>query len=206
MRPNQFVHVGLLYRDQEDEIRLSHLAWHCHFMGKDTPDDSYFWLEPQLHEFIREQIAVYLQHIADQNEAGDIPYSILYRAQSIDESGKYVPSGPGTGLTCATYLMAVFDALQIPLVEWPTWPAGRPEDQEWAQQILALLPCIQPPASDEHVEAQRAHINDVVRYRPEEVAAAFGMVTTRAMSFREIEPTSLEIKAQLPTPPELGKS
>jgi hypothetical protein len=79
-----FVHVGFLYRDEEHAIRLSHLAFHHKFRGRDLPDDTYRWLEPVFHEILQEQLAARLVQVAEENAAGDIPYSIVHRSQTID--------------------------------------------------------------------------------------------------------------------------
>jgi len=185
-------------------IHLSHLAFHHIFRGKDNPDCSYFWLEPQFNEMVREQIAAFLLHVAEENESGDIPYSYIYRGKSIDESGKYVSSGVGSGLTCATYILAIFEALQISMIDLQTWPAGRPADVQWALDILDLLAKSQPPATAEHIATQRAELPNVVRYRPEEIGAAFTELIRSPLTFAQVEPLSVELLAQLSPPPPQG--
>ena len=200
-RGPHYVHVGFLYRNEGDVVHLSHLPWHYHFRGRDITDPSYFWLEPQFNEMVREQIAAFLLHVAEENESGEIPYSYLNRGKSINESGKYVTSGVGSGLTCATYILAIFEALEISLIDLQTWPVGRAGDAEWAQGILALLAEAQPPATAEHIAAQQAELPNVVRYRPEEVGAAFTMFTSTPLIFAQVDVPSVELLAQLPPAP-----
>jgi hypothetical protein len=194
-RGNPFVHVGFLYRNEADEILLSDLAFHRVFRGGETPDTSYFWLDSDFNEVVQEQIAAFLLHVAEENAAGDIPYSFLNRGKRIDASGKYVPSGVGTGLTCATYILSVFEALELAPIDLGSWPVGRPEDIAWGEQILAALV---GHATDEHIDAQRAELPNVVRYRPEEVGTAFSIFTSQPLTFPQVEPDSIGLLAQLP--------
>lgn len=199
-RGNPYVHVGFLYRNDDNQILLSHLAFHWKFRGNEVPDESYFWLEPQFNEILREQIAAFLLHVAEQNRVGEIDYSIHHHGQVIDKTGKYVFTGLGSGLTCSTYLLDVFfSALQIPLIVLESWPAGRPADVEWGESILAALEGIAPK---EHIDAQRVDLPNVVRYRPEEVGAAFTMFTNTPLSFEQVRPDSEELLGLLrPAPP-----
>ena len=150
---------------------------------------------------VQEQIAAFIIHRAEEAGRGEIPYSILRQGKSFDETGKYVTAGIGEGLTCATYVLAAFEALEISLVDLASWPVGRPEDQPWFLEILQLLAQAVPAAAPEHIAAQEAALPNVVRYRPEEVAAAFSLFTNRSLAFGDVEPTSIEILQLLPPPP-----
>jgi hypothetical protein len=193
--------VGLLYRNDNDEVRLSHLPWHFRFNGSDDPGPLDYWLEPHFNDMVQEQVVAFLLHRAEEQGKGDIPYSILRQGKSFDAAGKYVPAGIGEGLTCATYVLAAFEALEISIIDLQSWPVGRAEDQAWFQQILQRLGQLVPPASPEHIQAQQQALPNVVRYRPEEVAAAFSLFTNRDLSFDDVRPTSLEILEFLNTPP-----
>jgi len=148
-----------------------------------------------------EQVAAFLAHVAEENKMGKIPYSIANRETAFDEFGKYVPSGVGYGLTCASYILSIFHALSVPLLHFQTWPAGRVGDAQWAESILAALATADPPTSPEHIAVQRAELPNIVRFRPEEVGAAFMIFTNTALTFEQVEPSSLELLALLPPPP-----
>ena len=192
-RPNPYVHTGLLYRDDAAEIRLSHLAWHCRFYGSDIPSEVDLWIEPHFNDIVQEQLAAFLIHRAEEQARGDIPYSIIRQGKCFDETGKFISGEIGEGLTCATYILGAFEALEIPIVQLNTWRTGREEDLVWFEAILQLLVRAQPPASQQHIEVQRAALPNVVRYRPEEVAAAFSLFRDVSLRFEEVEPPSLEI-------------
>lgn len=196
-----FVHVGFLYRTEEGTLRLSDLAWH-HCLRDSAEYEDYFWLTTDLEEIICEQVAEYVAYVAQVNSSGQIPYSIRYRGKHFDATGEYIGTVAGEGLTCATYILAVLDdALSLPLIIYDTWPVGRPDDVAWAETILDMLANHEPRASEDHIAVQRELLPDVVRYRPEEVAAAFAIFDGGALRFETIEPSSIAIKARLTANP-----
>jgi hypothetical protein len=72
------------------------------------------------------------------------------------------------GLTCSTFVLAVFHTARLPLVDYSSWPVNRPGDSEWQQRIVSLLKGRAPEA---HVEAVSREVGSA-RFRPEEVAGA----------------------------------
>ena len=197
--PSPYAHVGLLYKNLEDQVRLSHLLWHCHFRGDDAPTLQDYWIEPHFNDIVLEQLAAFLVYRAEQEIRGEIPYSILRQGESFDEQGRYEHGDIGKGLTCATYILAAFEAIQIPLLDYSTWESGRPEDQQWFEEIIQLLAEAIPPVSEEHIAAQREALPNVVRFRPEEVAGAFSIFSDHPLTFEEVVPASLEARQFLGT-------
>lgn len=74
------------------------------------------------------------------------------------------------GLTCATFILAVFEAAGISLIKYDTWPENRPSDFEWQKQIITALRRTRS-ATPEHIKAVEGDVGSA-RYRPEEVAGA----------------------------------
>jgi hypothetical protein len=108
-----------------------------------------------------------LAEIASEQQL-PIPYSPHYEGIYFDRGTlRYTRFAPGDGLTCATFILAVFDALGIPLVKAHEW-VPRDEDAGWLEYIVQQL---EEDASPEHIEQIRAKSNGV-RYRPEEVVGA----------------------------------
>ncbi|MEQ8455545.1 MAG: hypothetical protein RLO52_19540 [Sandaracinaceae bacterium] len=103
--------------------------------------------------------------------APELPYG--FGNGSFDRvNGTYVQAGAPRGLTCATFVLALFAAYEIDVVDLEEWPPRR-EDAEWQRSILCTLKAQFPGASDRayfaHIEAD---IGNCVRVRPEEVAGA----------------------------------
>lgn len=156
-------HVGLIYRVDNSGPRFCHLAWH--FMLKDEPlPTDYFWGLSGLDPVNKTVMAAYVA-LLKQN-ASDVPYGIDYGGIYFDDRGRYVVQPLGRGLTCATFILAVFARNGFDLVKIESWPE-RPDDIEWQQQIIGVLT---HRASREHIEAVKQNIG-AKRFRPEEVAA-----------------------------------
>jgi hypothetical protein len=204
-RAGRFIHLGIFYRNVDDVLHLSHMRWHCRLEGAADPNANTWlsWIDAGYENVVCEQIADYLGYVAAKNAAGQIPYSIKRFGQQLDGQGNYVPRGSGSGFTCATYVLDVFEANEIPLILVESWPSPRPEDVEWAKYVLAELRRAEPPLSEEDLAVQEAAIPKVVRFRPEEVAASFVLLpflseySRRPVDFLEAQPASIRIREQV---------
>jgi hypothetical protein len=168
-RTHDQVHTGILVRLDDKSIRLCHLEFH-HRLKFEEPTNGYFWADCQRFSGSVERNAngfffsVWVQDVADNPS---IPYGFAFDAHCFDEDGRYRPMEVGKGLTCATFIIAVFHSAALPVILPDTWHE-RPEDQEWQKKILELL---EGRASKEHVMAAASYVGHF-RYRPEEVASA----------------------------------
>lgn len=176
------------------------MAWHHLFRGDDDPNElRMYWIDSALHQIVCDHIAEYLDHVATENRAGRIPYSIRYCGQQMDESGRYVPRSIGDGLSCTSYIIDVLDACELPLVQVESWPTGRADDRALGRELIEALRASKPPASPEHIAAQEEAIDNLIRFRPEEVAAAFALYPMLSeylegpLSFHEVERESVLI-------------
>lgn len=190
-RSGQFLHTGLVYRRNSGDISLIHLGWH-NFLKNEAPDPSYFWIPTVLGDLNQLQVAVFLDMLWAKNNDGKIPYSITcgHSLRCFDTQGNRTPMRLGEGHTCASFVLAVFDSLSLPLIIPETWPAGRPGDREWANIILDKLRDPRYPVPKDHIDAQEAAIDNIVRFRPEEVAAAFDRFEGDSLAFEQIREQS----------------
>lgn len=187
-RADQF-HVGILYRRDDGATRMCHLAWHHTLNSDDLPTSNYAWLQSGLDDIDRKVARAVFAGINETKKL-PIPYSVVYQGIYFEPGTlRFMRGEPGAGLTCATFIMAIFDSLGIPLLANDTW-RERPTDQAWREYILELLGQ-DTRVSPEHIAAQRAHSRDP-RFRPEEVAAAV------ATSDRPIDfDTAISLGAQI---------
>lgn len=84
-----------------------------------------------------------------------------------EDTGRLLIDG-ASGLTCATFVLAILEVASIRLADLSTW-AGREGDDVWKAWVVGQLEESGGPA--EHVAAVRAD-KDHVRVRPEDVAGA----------------------------------
>lgn len=161
-------HVGILYREENQQTRMCHLAWHHALRDNPVPND-YHWVEVTLDEANKQIVVGYCLKIVEAKENSEIPYGLTYIGDYFNEdTGAYQKSSVGDGLTCATFIMAVFDPLGLSILNTESW-RSRDEDVIWQRQIVDELK--NTGASAEHIELVE---NDIgcARFRPEEIAAS----------------------------------
>ncbi|PHN30112.1 hypothetical protein [Pseudomonas sp. ICMP 460] len=167
-------HVGFFLKDGQ-EPELIHLAWHMRLSNNSTSEyvDRFGkFVAYECQNFLDEQaedIVSFVKTIWRKNRF-NVPYGIGSDSFStfFDGEGSVSNRSPGSGLTCATFLMSVFASQLYPVICESTWQK-RPEDEEWQEMVLAELS--KKPELADHVAELRKIASSAFRYRPEEVAA-----------------------------------
>jgi hypothetical protein len=157
-------HVALVYRVQ-GAIIFCHLAG-PYDLRSDPPSTRYLWevaaLAPRKHEIF----GSYLRLVATNN-SDQIPYGFGYNGSYFDENGVFAKADePGAGLTCSTFIMAIYQSLEIPLLVEDSW-AKRPEDEAERQRIMEALQAARPGLD----LSTMTPFLEGVRFKPGEVAA-----------------------------------
>ncbi|CCD96501.1 hypothetical protein BRAO375_600074 [Bradyrhizobium sp. ORS 375] len=161
------LHSGLLYKIDGQPARISHLAWH-HQLRDEPAADPFLWADVGLSAENSRFIAAWLA--LRQNSPSNIPYGIDAGGACFEmATHEFLPPPLGKGLTCATYIVAVFRSLGFPLLLEETWPADRPDDHAWQRAVLSLLR--RTGATEDYVEAAQTDVG-AKRYRPAEVVGA----------------------------------
>ncbi|MBU3641628.1 hypothetical protein [Polynucleobacter sp. Fuers-14] len=159
-------HIGLLYKQEEAPPRLLHLAWHHDLKDVELPSDYFIGLS-DLDRFNKMYMVSLASRVA--NFPQEIPYSIVFDGDTyFDDTGKYLPISAGTGLTCATFVLALFENSGFKLVNFSTW-SNRTDDVIWQRKIIQTLR--DKGGSSDHIEALEKNIG-ASRLRPEEACAA----------------------------------
>lgn len=178
-------HVALIYRAHNSRIMLLHLGWH-HFLRHHEWDAQYYWLElTGLDQELQETFADWAVLVAGAAPGNPIRYSVVFNPDSnFDADGRFIDRKDGSGLTCATFLLALFNDYSIPLIDVREWPASRPGDFSWTRRILKLLR--KYVTSWEWLEqVKRRHL--LQRFRPEEVFASAGLYQGVPLKFADVE-------------------
>jgi hypothetical protein len=175
--PDKNTHVGVLYRDDKDDVYLLHLKFHCDLVNQsvdpldksaDLMDPSEFLCaDPCLEMEDAEAVAGHCRAIARDNPP--IWFAIHYNpdARLAEQQGKVKLVGDNKGLNCSTFVLAVFKHAGPGLVAIGGWPQ-RASDKTWHRQLVRILRLKAPRWHADRVE------KDVgcARVRPEEVAGA----------------------------------
>ncbi len=205
------LHIGLTWRASSEglvqiaqvpaPIKLFHQPWHLARLGPAPLDlwRGYVLLllltdpDPLVREVDLLRVSALARRVARANPHG-LPYSMMPGA-SFDESGQVVSEvGDGVpGFTCSTFVLALLERAQIPLLDRASWPIRR-EDHAAFLRLIALLE-LHKALNTQQLAYLRAHAHTWPRLRPEEVAAAalceppypvsFDEVSARAPALRE---------------------
>lgn len=164
-------HIGMLCRDSFDKkLRFIHLAFHGDLRLDDDTAKCFLWIEAKLEDELASVASAQARRIYRRYEAGGIPYGFSPYTGYFGSQGEIRWTAPGNGLTCATFVLAVFDSAGIRLVKGETWPVDRPEDRHFQREIIKLVH-ERSKASAAHVEGMNANVGKM-RLRVLEVAGA----------------------------------
>lgn len=196
-------HVALLYRETDGADWLLHLGWH-HILYHEPWTAEYHWIPFQhLESEVLDGLVDLAVIVARRPANRSIPYSAVYEPrQYFDHSGDYIRQADGDGLTCATFILALFRRWGLPLINESSWPEGREGDANWVLRIVRGLfkwsqsHQIEIPLP--HFFAQLRQRWALRRYRPEEVCACAEIFQGKPLSFEQISPVSNLILQHLP--------
>ncbi len=183
-------HIGVMHRDQNSGSQTLHLAWHCILQNDaELPDDMVVWIALNVPLARQKSVAAFCRRVWKKNGQDTICYAFSDPMGSFDPvTGEYLIDPSRFGLTCASFVLAVFDAAGLPIAEYETWPVDRQGDREWQESIINKL---SGHATQEHIDHLRREIG-AVRYRPEEVAAC-ATLAPPAATFEQTEDLGLQI-------------
>jgi hypothetical protein len=161
--PAAQLHAGILYVGLDRAVRLLHFCWDRD--GRDeVPRDPYFWVQPGLRKSIARSLAALCRLVAKANALARVPWQFRYDPALVFDRGSGQRKGAsGEGLTCATFVLAMFESIGVRLVDVKSWPS-RPCDESWKKRIFRI-------ANAEHVARLEPQVA-AARFRPEEVTAA----------------------------------
>lgn len=184
------LHMGLMYRGTDGGSEILHLAWNDK-LSRDWPWRR-MWACPVLEPERLRSLSGQCRQIWRRYQANRrFAYSLAYHGTSFDVSGQ-IKLGPGArGLTCASFVLALFKYVGIELINEDDWPVRTTEDLEFLASIEGI-------ASRAHFDSlMREVVEGCKRIRPDEVLGACACVELPAM----FAPTRLhadEIVARLP--------
>jgi hypothetical protein len=161
--PARQVHIGMLYKIGATSALNLNLRDHLD-LRNEAPTDSYCWMQIQLDDINRRVLASLCALIAKRGQA--VPYGFTYNGQYFTEAGEYVHRDLGHGLTCATFVMALFETYSIPVLLTSEWTVADLEDQGWQAQRVQQIAVNR---GDFIASAIRNYVGHP-RYKPEHVA------------------------------------
>lgn len=158
-------HIGLLYR--EKEIRFLHLEWHLR-LSNNPPNAEYLWIALPIHERRAKQLAAKCRLVWNRNSRDGIPYGFSDPRDFLSQDGKLNLGPTKFGLTCASFVLAVFELVGLSLIKYDTWKE-RGDDKVFQNWVVSELE--RAKVDPTVVIAVKSEMG-LVRFRPCEVAGA----------------------------------
>lgn len=179
-------HCGVLFSVSQDEVRMLHLAWHKDLRNDpvaDKPMQKYAWVSPNLSRERALALVAWCRRIWKRHEKRGLAYGLRFDATIFHQTGEVRWGTDEVGLTCATFVLAVFRAARIELLRLGDWP--EPDEHDRARQ-RALVQSLRndPQVPRDHCDALDREVGMVSRYRPVQVAGACS-VSSWPCSFSE---------------------
>jgi hypothetical protein len=158
------VHIGLLYKVGSAATLNLNLREHLD-LRNEPPTDNYCWIQIDLDEINRRLLASLCALIAAKSK--HVPYGFTYNGLYFTQGGDYLPRDIGHGLTCATFVMALFETYSIPVLMTNQWLPADLQDQGWQASMVREISMRRGEFMASAIERFVGH----PRYKPEHVAA-----------------------------------
>jgi hypothetical protein len=161
-------HIGILYL-RDAEPRFCHLAFHFD-LKDEPPQEDFYW--DDCNSLVDDPVngKLFVAKMIRVSEAKRvISYGFHFAGAPFAPDGSFIAfPEAGMGMTCATFVIAVFHSFGFPIVVSQTW-LPREDDAAWQTGMIRILE--RRSNWKQHAEAAKSFIG-VARYRPEEVAVA----------------------------------
>lgn len=203
MRTGDGSHTGILFR-MNGVLIIQDPLWHERFRSSPCDDIPHFVmlrLEPEEEHDVRVMCQVI--HARRNNRILDSAYCIPYAFRQsnkniINRATGEVELVDGVGMSCSTFVLAVFQSVGIPLVNIDTWQTREGDlarHEALLQKMRDGIPGFAPPAPSDHITLVEKE-KHCMRVRPEEVAAT-GMYNGLPATFEQLVPAGEWILSQL---------
>jgi hypothetical protein len=118
------------------------------------------------------------------------PYANSSPKDFFDRRLGFVYGAGKLGLTCSSYILALFNSVGIDLVDYGDWPI-RPGDDKWMEYCINRMEM--PP---EHAQMIRDEGTKIPRYKPLEVAGS-AAIANYPVKFRTAKRYARRIRVEI---------
>ena len=177
---NEQNHIAVLFKPDSDksDTLLLHVGDHKADLIQ-RPSYRYLWLDlgDSIPPIRKEILLTDIQLIAEVNKDAKIRYGLDHGVFCLDAETGQLNShyDESIDFTCATFVIEVFLASGLKLIDWDSWPSNEDRHIAFQKQVYEYLYAIhkQDPkrVTLEYLIAQQANIGKS-RFTPQEVAAS----------------------------------
>jgi hypothetical protein len=157
-------HIGIIYHIPPDAPLNLNLREHLD-LRNEPPTENYCWAQIELHEINRRVLATFCALIA--KKCKNVPYGFTYNGLYFSPTGDYIPRDLGHGLTCATFVMAMFETQSLRVLKADEWPTADLEDSGWQTRMATQIGYQRGGIIGSAIAKYVGH----PRFKPEQVAA-----------------------------------
>ena len=181
--PNQN-HIALIYRNADSQLMLLHHAWHNNTVHEPWNGGYFTCGFSHLDVELQETFADWAANVSARLPHTKTPYGVFYRLKDTDGQTINEPDDLA-GLSCATYLLELFEGFDLPLLQIASWPMSRPGDYAWLRKIMKWMRGTVPRSQ---WMAHFRYRHKLRRYRPEEIAGAAFHFSGSPLHFDVVSP------------------
>jgi hypothetical protein len=185
-------HAGIIFDDHSAK-QLLHLRFHYDLMVEDVPIE-YAWREVKIPPQLASIVSSICRGVVRQYYPDKLAFGIDFIA-SFDASGTVKNYAFGTGFTCATMVLGIFQGASIELVDKADWYL-RYGDLKWQWTIVGALAKNRRHISLQYLMSQILAIG-CFRFRPEDVVAAAVMSDTAPNGLPSLVQLSNQIRDEI---------
>jgi hypothetical protein len=169
------LHTGIVYKDAKGTFRRLHLGWQRQLLADQKCRPNIDCAVPVFDsvDLVDEQfIAAFCGRIARSLPNRRIPYNLkIDNEVRFNLAGDIEVGRSFTGLSCATFVVAIFRSTGNPLIDTNGWPAASAQDEAIQRNFVNALEGSDNPDWKAQADAIRPEIGGP-RIAPEEVAGA----------------------------------
>jgi hypothetical protein len=172
-------HASILYHQKQDNrYHLLHLAWHC--LLKDQPttevsENRFYYTNTQISTAIQASVRTLSSKVSRRymNQKDGPEYGLESQPKSFFDlsSGEVKLGENASGLTCATFVLALLRSHYVHIIDYQIIPDRREDEQLWFELVIKTLENTRR-ATPEHIEKVRQSTRGAVRIRSEDVVCA----------------------------------
>jgi hypothetical protein len=174
-------HASILFRDTGGNLKVLDLqidsAWRGTIVTEeyDPSRHAVAWAQPALKDRVLRNIARSCQSFSAKPLRVRYAFQ-FYKITKLEVAGQSWSLAGALGLTCATFVLAVFQSRGFPLVDVDDWPENDPDDERWQKRnenAMYVAVMTQNPRQEDldFLEEHAKHL-PCARFRPDDVIGA----------------------------------